>query len=159
LGLLSGCGTATLHERRAKIHRIGYLAPDPPPVPSNPSPSHTAFVEGLRDLGYVNGHNVEIVYRWGEGSEEHLPELAAELVGLPVDVILAAHAVAASAAKAATGTIPIVIGASNDPVEAGLVASLARPGGNVTGLSIANTTLVAKRVQLLSTAPRKRLSG
>ncbi len=147
LGLLSACRTATPQGQQANLRRIGHLSPDSPP-----SASTTAFVQGLRDLGYAEGQNIEIVYRWAEGQEERLPELAAELVGLPVEVILAVGAVSARAAKDATGTIPIVIGASNDPVEAGLVASLARPGGNVTGLSLATPLINAKRVQLLKEA-------
>jgi putative tryptophan/tyrosine transport system substrate-binding protein len=144
LGLLSGCGTGAPRGQQASLHRIGYLAPD-----AAPTRSTVAFVQGLRDLGYAEGQNIEIVYRWAEGREERLSELAAELAALPVDVILASSAVAARAAKDATGTIPIVIGASNDPVAAGLVASLARPGGNVTGLSLVNPLLVAKRLELL----------
>ncbi len=143
-GLLSGCGIVPSQPQPTRVHRIGYLGPD-----ASLTLSTNAFVEGLQDLGYADGQNIEIVYRWAEGREERLPELAAELVGLPVDVILAQGVAAARAAKDATGAIPIVIGASNDPVEAGLVASLARPGGNVTGLSLASSTLVAKRVQLL----------
>ena len=144
-GLLGGCGLASMPwKQTARIPRIGYLAAD-----SGPSVSTTAFVQGLRDLGYAEGQNVEIVYRWAEGREKRLPELAAALVRLDVNVIVAASAVAAGAAKDATSTIPIVIGASNDPVAAGLVDTLARPGGNVTGLSLVNPMLGTKRLEIL----------
>jgi putative ABC transport system substrate-binding protein len=126
---------------------VGYLAADAPPTALS-----RVFAEALRDLGYIEGQTVEIVYRGAAGREEQLPELAAELVQLPVDVILAQSAVAARAAKDATDTIPIVNGASNDPVEAGLATSLARPGGNVTGLSLTGSLLVAKRLELLKAA-------
>src|SRR6476469_9501553 len=102
LGLLSGCGGfPPWGQRPPKVRRIGYLSPDSPP-----QPNVSAFVQGLRDLGYVEGRDIEIVYRWAEGREERLPALAAELVGLPVEVILAEGAVGGLAAKDATGTIP-----------------------------------------------------
>jgi putative ABC transport system substrate-binding protein len=94
-----------------------------------------AFREGLRELGYVEGQNIAIEYRSAEGKSEQLPGLAAELVRLKVDVIVAAAPPATEAAKRATSTIPIVFAVSGDPVAAGLVASLARPGGNITGLA------------------------
>jgi putative tryptophan/tyrosine transport system substrate-binding protein len=154
LALLSGCGTMSLPwEQPPKVRQIGYLSPDSPPPPDSP-PQHAAvstFVRGLRDLGYVEGQNIEIAYRWAEGREERLPELAADLVGLPVDVIFAVGAVGGLAAKDATGTIPIV-NSSNDPVAAGLVASLARPGGNLTGLTLATPLIGGKRVELLKEA-------
>ncbi|MFN0074451.1 MAG: ABC transporter substrate-binding protein [Chloroflexota bacterium] len=146
LGLLSGCDhVRVLTRRRTGVPRVGYLAPDNPPTSAS-----RAFVQSLRDMGYVDGQNIEIVYRGADGQEERLRELAADLVRLPVDAILAQTAVAARAAKDATSTIPIVISGSNDPVEAGLVASLARPGGNVTGLSLASPAIIAKRLQLLT---------
>jgi putative ABC transport system substrate-binding protein len=147
VALLAGCGTAAPQQPPARPWRIGFLSPDIPPTLSS-----SAFVQGLRDLGYANGQNIEIVYRFAGEREERLPELAAGLVGLPVDVIVAQGAVAGRAAKEATDSIPIVVGASNDPVESGLVASLARPGGNVTGHSLANPMLVAKRLELLKEA-------
>ena len=111
-----------------------------------------AFLQGLRDLGYVEGRNVVIEYRYAEGKLERLPALAAELVALKVDVIVAAGTLAALAAKQATRTLPIVFAAAADPVTDGLVTSLARPGGNVTGLSNLAPELVGKRLELLKQA-------
>jgi putative ABC transport system substrate-binding protein len=105
--------------------------------------------EGLRELGYVEGQSVLLEYRWAEGRPDRLPALAAELARLDVDVIVTGGEQAILAAKRATSTIPIVMGASNDPVAAGLVASLARPGGNVTGMTIVSPELSRKRLELL----------
>jgi putative ABC transport system substrate-binding protein len=107
-----------------------------------------AFLEGLQELGYVEGHNVAIEYRFGEG-DEALAALAAELVALPVDLILASGTNATVAAERVTATIPIVMGSSGDPVATGLVASLARPGGNVTGMSVLVSPMSGKRLELL----------
>ncbi len=108
-----------------------------------------AFRDGLRELGYVEGKNLEIEYRWGEGKLESMPALADELVQAKVDVIVAASSPAVVAARQATRTIPIVMPLSSDPVGDGLVASLAHPGGNITGLSIMAPELGEKRLQLL----------
>jgi putative ABC transport system substrate-binding protein len=108
-----------------------------------------AFRQGLRELGYVEGRNIVIETRSAEGKSERLPGLAAELVRLTVDVIVAASPPATEAAKQATSTIPIVFALSGDPVAAGLVASLARPGGNVTGLATISQDLVGKQLELL----------
>jgi ABC-type uncharacterized transport system substrate-binding protein len=136
-------------QQAAKIPRIGYLALD-----RATSPHLTeAFRQGLRDLSYVEGRNVVIEYRDAEGKPERLPALAAELVALKVDVIFAPGRPHALAAKQATRTVPIVFTGVSDPVTDGLVTSLARPGGNVTGLSLNPTLeLIGKRLELLKQA-------
>jgi len=131
----------------AKVPRIGYLALNPT---ANPH-LHEAFRQGLRDLGYVEGRNVVIESRDAEGKPERLPALAAELVALKVDVLVAQPTVAALAAKQATRTLPIVFPVA-DPVSSGLVTSLARPGGNLTGLSILAPEMVGKGLELLKQA-------
>jgi len=119
-------------------------------TPAAASHITAAFAEGLRELGYIEGKNVVLEYRWAEGSTERLPELAADLVRQRVDVIVASSQGSALAAKRATQTIPIVMVNTRDPVEVGLVTSLARPGGNVTGLSQQLTPEIqAKQLQLL----------
>ena len=135
-------------QQAAKVARIGYLSPN---LAASPH-LREAFRQGLRDLGYVEGRNVVIEYRDAEGKLERLPALAAELVALKVDVIVAAGTPAALAAKQATRTLPIVFAAAADPVASGLVTSLARPGGNVTGLSSLAPELVGKRLELLKQA-------
>ena len=136
-------------QQAAKITRIGFLALNLTAAPHVPE----AFRQGLRDLGYVEGRNVVIEYRDAEGKPERLPTLAAELVVLKVDIIVAGGTPQALAAKQATKTIPIVFAsAASDPVTSGLVTSLARPGGNVTGLDSLSTELVGKRLELLTQA-------
>jgi putative ABC transport system substrate-binding protein len=127
-----------------KVYRIGYLAVNPPPA-------HLwdALLDGLREHGYSEGRNLVFERRFSEGHAERFPELATELVRLRVDCILVPTTPAALAAKYATQTIPIVIWAAIDPVGAGLVASLARPGGNITGLSTQSAELEGKRLELL----------
>ena len=152
ISLLSGAAVAwpvaANAQQAAKIARIGYLSGSLAAGPHLPE----AFRQGLRDLGYVEGRNVVIEYRDAEGKLERFPALAAELVALKVDVIVASGAPQALAAKQATRTIPIVFTTSPDPVESALVASLARPGGNVTGLSFQAPELVGKRLELLKQA-------
>jgi len=133
----------------AKIARIGLLGGNDPVVSAH---LLEAFRQGLRDLGYVEGRNVLIEYRFAEGKFERLPALAAELVALKVDVILATTVLTAVAAKQAIKTIPIVFFAAADPIRSGLVTSLARPGGNVTGLSVLSPELIGKRLELLKQA-------
>jgi putative tryptophan/tyrosine transport system substrate-binding protein len=131
--------------------RIGLLGGSPPTGP-DASPVWASFFEGLRELGYVEGRNVVIEGRFYGDDVERLPALAAELVRIPVDVIVAGASPAPEAARRATTTIPIVMASHGGPVEAGLVASLARPGGNVTGLSAVGYELRAKHLQLLRDA-------
>ena len=150
LGLLPGCGMLLPQAQApSKIPRIGYLGLGPRAATGDLA---DAFVQGLRELGYVEDQTIAIEWRWAECRDERLPALATELVQLNVDIILAGGSPAVRAAKEATSTIPIVIGASNDPVEAGFVTSLARPGGNVTGLSLMAPGLAARRLELLREA-------
>jgi ABC-type uncharacterized transport system substrate-binding protein len=135
-------------QQATKVPRIGYLGPT---RAANPHMIE-AFLQGLRDLGYVEGRNVVIEYRSAEGKLERYPALVAELVALKVDVIFVPGTPAAVAAKQATKTLPIVFTAVADPVADGLVTSLARPGGNVTGLSGFSPELVGKRLELLKQA-------
>jgi putative tryptophan/tyrosine transport system substrate-binding protein len=131
----------------AKVSRIGMLRPGSPPA--GPSPNLAAFRQGMHDLGYAEGQHFVVESRWAEGSDERLHDLAAELVRLHVDVIMAAGALATHAAQQATRTIPIVMLGVYDPVGAGLVASLARPGGNITGVSTLGLELAGKRLEIL----------
>jgi putative ABC transport system substrate-binding protein len=126
-----------------KVNRIEYLAL------GSRSAGTEAFLQGLKDLGYVEGHNIVIEYRWGGGDYKRLPALAAEIVALNPSVIVVAGSEAARALRRLTTTIPIVIPDSADPVGAGLVKSLARPGGNITGLTIMSSQLGGKRLELL----------
>jgi putative ABC transport system substrate-binding protein len=153
LMLLLGCGSLPpLAQQPPRVPTVGYLceacaASDHQPLPGT---MDAAWYSELRDLGYVVGESIVIEIRSADGSVDRLPGLAAELVALPVDVLVtAAASPAARAAKEATSTIPIVFISVGDPVGIGLVDSLARPGGNVTGLSSAATALVAKRLELL----------
>ncbi len=132
----------------AKVARIGYLAT----TGGAGSPMAEAFRQGLQDLGYVEGKTIVIAYRFAEGKPDRLPALAAELVQLPVDVIVAASSQVAQVAKDTTTTIPIVMVAGADPVAIGLVASLARPGGNLTGLTLMSAELAGKRLEMLKVA-------
>jgi len=120
--------------------------------PANPLMPAEEFRRGLRDLGYVEGKNVLIEYRYPEGKLDRLPELAAELVGLKVDVIVTTGTTGVRAAKKAAGAIPIVFISVNDPVATGLVASLARPGGNITGTSLFGPAVSGKRLEILTEA-------
>jgi ABC-type uncharacterized transport system substrate-binding protein len=137
-------------QQAAKIPRVGVLRPGHPP-PSGFGQQET-FEEGLRDLGWTPGTSLLIEYRYAEGNPERLPELAAELVRLPVDVLVASAPPGVRAAQQATRTIPIVMAATPDPVGLGFVTSLAHPGGNITGLSYLGAELPGKRLELLKEA-------
>ena len=137
-----------------KIPRLCFLTFDPG-TPQSPSPRFEAFFAGLRDVGYVHGKTITIDYLVADGRSEKFPELAAECVRLKADIIVVSTTPAAHAAKNATRTIPIVMVALGDPVGTGLVESLARPGGNVTGMSQMTSGLAAKRLEVLKeTVPR-----
>jgi putative ABC transport system substrate-binding protein len=144
LGLAAGCGRLPGQApSRNRVYRVGYLALDPA------QPQHEAFRQGLRELGYVDGQNLTLENRWAE-SEEHAAGLAADLITIPVDVLVVASGTgSARAVHQATATVPIVVTWVGDPVATGLVASLARPGGNVTGLSSMAPQLNGKRLEML----------
>ena len=147
LTLLVGAALAAEAQQAGKVYRVGYLTAGS--VTANPRVLE-AFRQGLRDLGWVEGQNIIIEYRSAEGRFDRLPALAAELVRLKVDVIAATPTPAALAAKSATGTVPIVGVSLTEPVGLGLIASLARPGGNVTGVSYSvGTDIFGKDLELL----------
>jgi len=157
---LAGTGTVLLTtplaaeaQQAGKVYRIGLIdlsAPDPAR-----QAWWNAFRQGMRELGYVEGQNVSFEPRWGQSDADRLPKLAAELVGLKVDLIVAGGTSAAIAAKRATSIIPIVTASGSDPVAVGLVASLRQPGGNVTGMTAINSELAGKRLEFLRiVAPR-----
>ena len=138
-------------QQSSKIPRVGLLRPGSPP-----DPYVEAFRRRLQDLGYVEQRTIVFEYRWAEGRLTRLPRLATELVEVKADVVIVTQGEeAARAAKEATSTIPIVMATSGDPIEAGLVASLARPGGNVTGLSAMTSDVISKQLQLLKEAVPK----
>jgi hypothetical protein len=135
-------------QQAKKIPRVGFLWDSPAVFPD----AIEAFRQGLRDLGYVEGRTIAIEYRWAEGKPERMRELAEELVRLKVDVIMAPSSIYTGAAKQATSTIPIIFMSHADPIGSGHVASLARPGGNITGLSIMMTETNVKGLELLKEA-------
>jgi putative ABC transport system substrate-binding protein len=142
--VLGGTAPATRAQRERRARRIGYLS-----LRAGPGPLDEEFLAALRDLGYVEGQTMAIEYRWAADNEERLPALAAELVQANVEVIVTSATPAISAAKGATSTIPIVMQSAADPIGSGFVTNLARPGGNVTGMTILSTELAAKRLQIL----------
>src|SRR5437588_4344134 len=150
LAALGGAAAAWPFAARAqqagKLPTIGFLVAG---TPSSHGQWVAALVRRLHELGWIEGRTVAIEYRWAEGRTERFDEIAAEFVRRKVDVIVTTSTAAIVAAKQATSVIPIVFAAAGDPVGTGLVASLARPGGNVTGLSIQQTDLAAKRLELL----------
>ena len=131
--------------QQAKVWRIGILETVPP---EQNAANFTALRQGLREHGYIEGQNLRLEYRSADGRAERFPSLAAELVGLKVDLIVTRGTPAAQAAKTATSTIPVVMAAIGEPLGMGVIASLARPGGNVTGLSAFVTELSGKRIEL-----------
>lgn len=145
-------GLFVAEAQSGKIPTVGVLLNTAAPKAGQSNPSLDAFRSGLHELGYVEGGSVILEYRWAGGSIQHAADLAAELVRLNVAVIVSAGTPATQMAKAATTTIPIVMTAVGDPVGSGIVASLARPGGNVTGLSLLDTDLDGKRIELLKEA-------
>jgi putative ABC transport system substrate-binding protein len=132
-------------QQAGKIARIAFIST----TASLESPTTSAFRQGLQELGYVEGQNILIEWRWGGGTTERLPTFAAEVIGLNVDVIVAANDTVGRAAQRLTKTVPIVIAIMSDPVGSGLVATLARPGGNITGLSSQAPDFIGRRLQLL----------
>jgi putative tryptophan/tyrosine transport system substrate-binding protein len=148
MGLVLAASEPAKAQKVPKLPRVGYLA-----LTVNVSVNYEVFRQGLRELGYVEGKNIVLEYRTAE-DRSRLAELATELVQQKVDVIVA-QGPAARAAKMATGTVPIVFAFSGEPIEAGLVASLARPGGNLTGMTLLAFDLVGKRLELLKEAVPK----
>jgi putative tryptophan/tyrosine transport system substrate-binding protein len=143
IALLLVVGAAASAQLPKKVPRIGFLSP------TTDDSRVEAFRQGLRELGYIEGQNITIEYRWADGKFDKLPDLALELVRLKVDVVVAVVTQASLAAKKATGTIPIVMIGVSDPVGSGLVSSLARPGANITGNSSMTAEVVGKQLELL----------
>src|SRR5271154_953287 len=143
---MAALSNAARAQQPGRLPVIGYLGPS---SPENTGPSTAAFLQRLRDLGWVEGRTVTIAHRWAEGRPERVAEIAAEFVRLRVDIIVTTSSNDAIAMKQATSVIPIVFAVSSDPVGTGLVATLARPGGNVTGLSVQQTDSAGKRIELL----------
>ena len=151
--VLLALGVIAEAQQPKKVARIGYISSGDPVSESN---RIEAIRLALRDLGYIEGQNIAIEYRYAEGKQDRFPELAAELVLLRVDIIVVGGDALARAAKNATKTIPIVMmGSGSDPVEIGLIESLARPGGNITGLTLLSRELGGKRLELLKEAVPK----
>ena len=144
--LFALCSSAEA-QQATKIQRIGYLSGSSPSTSAN---RREAFQQGLHELGYVEGKNIVIEWRWAHGKFDRLPALAAELVRLKVDVIVTTGPQATRPTKQATSTIPIVMAQDPDPVGNGFVASLAQPGGNITGLSSLAPELSGKQLELLN---------
>ena len=153
ISLLGGAATSPIAwplaaraQQATKVPAIGILGSG---TPATQGHWYAAFVQRLRELGWIDGRTVAIEYRWAEGRDERAAEIAAEFVQRKVDVIVTSATAGAVAAKQATSIVPIVFAAAGDPVGTGLVASLARPGGNATGLSVQQTETTGKRLELL----------
>ena len=155
IALLGGAAAwplAASGQQRAKLPRIGFLGLVPESLAGD------GLRAGLRDVGYIEGNNIVIEWRWAQNVEE-LPALAAELAHMPVDVIFAPSSTFVEAARQATATIPIIFAVHADPVGLGHVASLARPGGNITGMSMLLTELAAKELEMMTEALQVRRIG
>jgi putative ABC transport system substrate-binding protein len=152
LTLLGGAAAwplAANAQQPGKLPTVGFLGQS---IPLGEGERAVAFAQRLRELGWIEGRTVAIEYRWADGQRDRLAEIAAEFVRLKVDIIVTGGTPAVVAAKQATSVIPIVFATAGDPVGMGLVASLARPGGNVTGLSVVSVDLAGKRLDLLREA-------
>jgi len=151
LGLvaLGAVPAAAFAQQQVRIRRIGFLSVRSRPARSNPDPYFDAFMHALRELGYVEGKNLVVEWRFADGKFERLPGLAVELVGMNLEVLLTHTTPSTDALRRATNTIPIVMTSTVDPVGSGFAASLGRPGGNITGLSIMTLDLSPKILELL----------
>jgi len=145
-GMVAAWPFAARAQRGGKIPRVGFMGNSTAALEAN---LIGPFREGLREHGYEEGRNVEIVFRWAEGRYERFPDLIAELIAADVDVIVTAGTPATLAVQKATSTVPVVMAAVGDPVATGIVPNLARPGGNITGLSAIAPDLEGKRLELL----------
>src|SRR5262245_38377754 len=141
---ISTCSTLAYAQQPGKMYRIGVLSPR-----AGLEPAHEIFRQRLRELGYIEGQNIVIEWRFWEGKPDRLNKYVPELVSLKVDVIFGNNTATIQAAKKATTAIPIIMTTSSDPTESGLVASLERPGGNITGLTSVSVALYGKRFELL----------
>jgi putative ABC transport system substrate-binding protein len=148
-GVFLTAPTFGIAQQDTKVRRIGFLGARSRSTPSNPDVYYDAFLQGLRELGYVEGKNLVIEWRFADGHYERLPGLAAELVRMKVELIATHSTPATEALQCATSTVPIVMAALNDPVGSGFAASLARPGGNITGFSNIGVDVSPKHVELL----------
>jgi len=146
--LLTGCDIG-LTRRQSRVPRIGHLSVNPL---STNERGWTGFLEGLRERGWVNGQNITVEWRDADGEAERLPSLAAELAGLPVEVVVTGTVAGVIAATQASSTLPVVMMAVSDPVGSGLIPSLRRPGGRVTGTASIGPQLTAKRIEFLREA-------
>jgi putative ABC transport system substrate-binding protein len=153
--VLLALGVTTEAQQPGKVPRIGFVSARADPTPTTPDSSADALRQGLRNLGYIEGKNLVIEYRYFEGKVDRIPSLVTELLQLKLDVLVSVNTLAIRAFKQATKTLPIVIVINDDPVTTGIVNSLARPGGNVTGLTRLTRELSGKRLELLKEAVPK----
>ena len=153
--VLLALGVIAEAQQPTKVPRIGFVSARADPTPTTPDSSADAFRQGLRNLGYIEGKNIVIEYRYFEGKVDRIPSLVAELLQLKLDVLVSVNTLAIRAFKQATNTLPIIIVINDDPVTTEIVNSLARPGGNVTGLTRLTRELSGKRLELLKEAVPK----